>query len=267
MLEGLLNHRVVLQVTIFASLLLIFFILEMFFPRREFSYPKLIRRTSNLGLAFLNNVILHLIFPLMAVGVAHVVVLKGWGLFQWLAVPLGIQIIGGILLLDLIIYTQHIVFHRLPILWRLHRVHHADLELDVSSGIRFHPIEIIISMGIKMGAVLLLGVGPETVFIFEILLMATSLFNHSNLNFPVGFDKYLRFLLVTPDVHRVHHSILGDETNSNFGFNFPWWDRIFRTYRAQPRDGHQKMLIGIDLFRSPKWLYFHRLLIEPFVNN
>ena len=267
MTEWILTHKEGIHVGVFLTFLIIFLLCEYLFPRRPFHYSKRIRDISNLSLAFFNNLLLTLTFPVLAVGAGFLAVEKGWGLFQWLHWPAPLEFILGLLLLDLMIYGQHVVFHYFPPLWRLHRVHHADLDLDATTGIRFHPLEIVISMGLKIGFVLMLGTPPLTVFVFELLLMLLSIFNHSNLGIPTFLDRFLRLFIVTPDFHRVHHSIMNIETNSNFGFNFPWWDRLFQTYISQPKDGHQKMIIGINLFRSPKWLYFHRLLIEPFVNK
>jgi sterol desaturase/sphingolipid hydroxylase (fatty acid hydroxylase superfamily) len=166
--------------------------------------------------------------------------------------------------LDLAIYLQHVLFHAVPALWRLHRVHHADLEIDVTTGARFHPIEILLSMGIKLGVVAALGTPAAAVLIFEVLLNATSMFNHSNVRMPLWLDRVVRWVVVTPDMHRVHHSIVARETNSNFGFNLPWWDRLFGTYRAQPAAGHEAMIIGIDQFRDPAERRLDRMLTQPF---
>ena len=166
--------------------------------------------------------------------------------------------------LDLAIYLQHVLFHAVPALWRLHRMHHADLEFDVTTGARFHPIEILLSMGIKLGVVAALGAPAIAVLIFEVLLNATSMFNHSNVRMPVWIDRVLRWIVVTPDMHRVHHSIVARETNSNFGFNLPWWDRLFGTYRDQPAAGHEAMTIGIEQFREPAEQRLDRMLTQPF---
>ena len=167
------------------------------------------------------------------------------------------------ILLDLAIYGQHVIFHAVPVLWRLHRMHHADTEFDVTTGLRFHPLEIVLSMGIKFVVVVALGAPAVAVLIFEVVLNGTSLFNHGNVRMPAGVDRVLRWILVTPDMHRVHHSIHRDETDSNFGFNVPWWDRLFGTYRAQPRDGHDGMTIGIDRFRPPRDAWLDRMLLQP----
>ena len=168
------------------------------------------------------------------------------------------------ILLDLAIYLQHVLFHAVPVLWRLHRMHHADLEFDVSTGVRFHPIEILLSMGIKLGVVAALGTPAVAVLVFEVLLNATSMFNHGNVRLPARTDRVLRWIVVTPEMHRVHHSVVPRETNSNFGFNLPWWDRLFGTYRAQPAAGHEGMTIGIAQFRDPAELRLDRMLIQPF---
>jgi len=169
-----------------------------------------------------------------------------------------------VVLLDLAIYGQHVAFHAVPALWRLHRMHHADLEFDVTTGLRFHPGEILLSMAIKLVAVAALGAPPLAVLAFEIMLNATSLFNHGNVRLPLGLDRRLRLVVVTPDMHRVHHSMERQETDSNFGFNLPWWDHLFGTYRAQPVMGHARMMIGIDRFRHPRELWLHRMLLQPF---
>ena len=189
---------------------------------------------------------------------------RGFGLFNVIAVPAWIGVAASVVILDLAIYLQHVLFHAVPALWRLHRMHHADLEFDVSTGLRFHPIEILLSMLIKFAVVAALGAPALSVLIFEVLLNATSMFNHANVRIPLGIDRVLRWLVVTPDMHRVHHSILARETNSNFGFNLPWWDRLFGTYRAQPAAGHEAMTIGIEQFRDPRELWLDRMLAQPF---
>jgi sterol desaturase/sphingolipid hydroxylase (fatty acid hydroxylase superfamily) len=173
-------------------------------------------------------------------------------------------VVVSVIVLDLAIYLQHVLFHAVPALWRLHRMHHADLEFDVTTGLRFHPIEILLSMMIKLAVVAALGTPAVAVLIFEVLLNATSMFSHSNVRIPLGLDRVLRWFVVTPDMHRVHHSILSRETNSNFGFNVPWWDRLFGTYRPQPAAGHETMTIGIEQFRDPRELGLDRMLLQPF---
>ena len=180
------------------------------------------------------------------------------------ALPPWVEVFGAVLILDLAIYLQHLVYHAVPVLWRFHRMHHADIEFDVTTGIRFHPLSVLLSGFIKLGAVLAIGASPMAVLAFEVLLNATSLFNHSNLRIPPAVDRVLRLVVVTPDMHRVHHSSDSDEVNRNFGFNFPWWDRMFRTYRAQPALGHREMVVGLDGFRQLRELRLDRMLSQPF---
>lgn len=189
---------------------------------------------------------------------------RGWGLFNSASWPAWLEFLLALLTLDLAIYLQHRGFHFVPVLWRLHRMHHADLDVDVTTGARFHPVEILLSLGIKFVVIVALGASAASVLIFEILLNATSMFNHSNVRMPEALERVLRWLVVTPDMHRTHHSILRRETDSNFGFNFPWWDRIFRTYRHKPEAGHDRMILGIECFRDPKELRLDRMLAQPF---
>jgi sterol desaturase/sphingolipid hydroxylase (fatty acid hydroxylase superfamily) len=188
----------------------------------------------------------------------------GWGLFNVVALPAWIELVCALVLLDFAIYVQHRLFHYVPILWRLHRLHHADLDVDVTTGARFHPAEILLSLGIKFIVIVMLGTPPLAVLLFEIGLNATSMFNHSNVRVAPGIERVLRLLVVTPDMHRVHHSVVRRETDSNFGFNFPWWDRLFCTYRPQPEAGHESMTLGIEQFRDPRELRLDRLLTQPF---
>jgi sterol desaturase/sphingolipid hydroxylase (fatty acid hydroxylase superfamily) len=236
---------------------------ELAAPRRREEIPRLLRWTNNFGLVVLDTLVVRLIFPVVAVGLAVLAEENGWGLFNVFDVPEWIAFILSFLALDLAIYLQHVMFHAVPALWRLHRMHHADLEFDVSTGVRFHPVEILLSMAIKLVVVAALGPPALAVLVFEVLLNATSLFNHSNIRIPAGVDRVLRWLVVTPDMHRVHHSIRVHETNSNFGFNLPWWDRLLGTYRAQPQDGHEAMTIGIEQFRTRRDLWLDRMLLQP----
>lgn len=223
---------------------------EVVAPRRALTLAKFARWIANLELVVINTVLLRLLFPAATVGMALFAQAQGWGIFNTFAAPGWLVVILCVLMLDFVIWLQHVMFHAIPLLWRLHRVHHADLDFDVTTGLRFHPLEILLSMLIKFAAIVVLGPPVLAVIAFEVLLNATSMFNHSNVRLPRGLDRVLRWLLVTPDMHRVHHSIEADETNSNFGFNLPWWDRLFGTYRAQPRAGHDGMTIGISTFRS-----------------
>ena len=233
-------------------------------PRRRIEIPRLVRWSNNLGLVALDTLLVRLTFPVVAVGLAIIAKENGWGLLNQFSIPVWIATILAILAFDLAIYLQHVLFHAVPALWRLHRVHHADIEFDVTTGVRFHPLEILISMAIKLLFVLALGPSAIAVLVFEILLNGTSLFNHSNAYLPFRLDAVLRLVIVTPDMHRVHHSIKPSETNSNFGFSFPWWDRILGTYLAQPSAGHAGMTIGIEQFRTGRDLWIDRLLFQPF---
>jgi sterol desaturase/sphingolipid hydroxylase (fatty acid hydroxylase superfamily) len=237
---------------------------EAVVPRHQRSYSRTRRWPSNLAIVTLNTAFVRIPLPATAVSLALVGAKRGWGLFNNLPLPGWTVIIGSVVLLDLAIYLQHVMFHAVPVLRRLHRMHHTDLDFDVTTGARFHPVEIILSMLIKFGAVAALGASAAGVLIFEMLLNATSMFNHGNVRIPVGLDRYLRWLVVTPDMHRVHHSIVVGETNSNFGFNLPWWDRLLGTYRDQPVAGHDGMTIGIEQFREARELWLDRMLLQPF---
>jgi sterol desaturase/sphingolipid hydroxylase (fatty acid hydroxylase superfamily) len=234
-------------------------------PRRSQAIGRWVRWPSNLGILVVDAIILRLLFPAAALGAALGGEERGWGLLNSLPLPPWIAVIVAVIVLDLAIYLQHVLFHAVPALWRLHRMHHADLEFDVTTGVRFHPVEIVLSMMIKLGVVLALGAPALAVLIFEVLLNATSMFNHGNVLLPQPIDRFLRNIVVTPEMHRVHHSIAPAETNSNFGFNLPWWDRLFGTYRAQPAAGHVRMTIGIDLFRRVEDLRLDRMLIQPLI--
>jgi sterol desaturase/sphingolipid hydroxylase (fatty acid hydroxylase superfamily) len=208
--------------------------------------------------------LVRLLFPAAAVGAAIVAQERGWGLFNLLSLPAWLEIAAAVILLDLLIYGQHVLFHAVPTLWRVHRVHHADLEFDVTTGLRFHPVEIVLSMTIKIAAVMLLGAAALAVLIFEVLLNATSMWSHANIRLPLGLDRAVRRLIVTPDMHRTHHSVVPRETHSNFGFNLACWDRLFGTYRAEPEAGHEGMIIGLPQYRSARQLTFVRMLLQPF---
>jgi sterol desaturase/sphingolipid hydroxylase (fatty acid hydroxylase superfamily) len=241
---------------------------ELAAPRRHLTQPKGGRWGNNIGLVVFNTVLLRLVFPAAAVGMALFAREQGWGVLNYFEVPYVLAVVGAVLVLDFFIWLQHVMVHAVPALWRLHRVHHADLDFDVTTGARFHPIEILLSMGIKFAVIAVLGPPVLAVILFEILLNATSMFNHSNVRIPVGIDRVLRLFVVTPDMHRVHHSIEDDETNSNFGFNLPWWDRLFGTYRDQPRGGHEGMTIGIRTFREGKSCSrLTGMLVMPFVGK
>ncbi|MBE9567649.1 MAG: sterol desaturase family protein [Proteobacteria bacterium] len=266
--EFIMNNEVTIRLSFFLGIFAVMAIWEFIAPRRALTVSKVVRWSNNLGLVFLNSFILRLLFPAAAVGMAAFASEQGWGFFNYYEVPTTIAIIASVVIMDFIIYLQHVMVHAVPVLWRLHRVHHADLDYDVTTGARFHPIEIILSMLIKFATILLLGPPVVAVVIFEVMLNATAMFNHSNVRLNLTLDKFLRLILVTPDMHRVHHSIEDDETNSNFGFSLPWWDRLFGTYRDQPRGGHENMTIGIRSFREPKMAsWISGMLIMPFIGK
>jgi sterol desaturase/sphingolipid hydroxylase (fatty acid hydroxylase superfamily) len=257
-------HEPYIRLGVFGGVFLIMAIWELVAPRRQQAIDHRVRWPSNLGIAVLDTLLVRVIFPTTAVGLALVADARGWDLFHLIALPTWMAIVASVVLLDLAIYLQHVLFHAVPALWRLHRMHHADLAFDVTTGFRFHPIEILLSMLIKLAAVAALGAPALAVLVFEVLLNATSMFNHANVLIPQKLDHVLRWIVVTPDMHRVHHSIRSSETNSNFGFNLPWWDRLFGTYRPQPSAGQERMTIGIEQFRDPRELRLDRMLVQPF---
>lgn len=262
--DFILAHEPAIRLGAFLGVLLAMAAWEAAAPRRPRAVPRWVRWPSNLGLVVLNTVVLRLTLPAAAVGVAVLGAQRGWGLLNNVVLPEWGQIAIALLVLDLAIYLQHVMFHAVPALWRLHRMHHADLDFDVTTGARFHPIEILLSMGLKLAVVVALGAPPVAVLIFEVMLNATAMFNHGNVGLPGWLDRVLRWIVVTPDMHRVHHSVIPRETNSNFGFNLPWWDRLLGTYRAQPVAGHEGMTIGLDQFRDPGQLRLDKMLIQPF---
>jgi sterol desaturase/sphingolipid hydroxylase (fatty acid hydroxylase superfamily) len=255
----------IIRLSCFLGVLVLMALWEVLTPRRPQAIGRLLRWPNNLGLVVLDTLVVRLLFPLAGVGMAFLAQSKGWGLFNAVPLPAWLAAPAAVILLDLTIYGQHVVFHAVPVLWRLHRMHHTDLEFDVTTGLRFHPGEILLSMAIKLAAVAALGAPPIAVLVFEVMLNATSMFNHGNVRLPLSLDRMLRLIVVTPDMHRVHHSIERRETNSNFGFNLPWWDRMFGTYRAQPAAEHETMTIGLDSFRDPAQLRLDRMLVQPFI--
>ena len=266
--EFIMNHEVSLRLGFFFGIFGVMAIWEIVAPRRTLMVSKTIRWTNNLGIVLLNTMLLRLLFPAAAVGMAVFAENNGWGLFNYLSAPFWLAVIVSVIAMDFVIYLQHVLVHAVPALWRLHRVHHADLDYDVTTGARFHPIEIILSMLLKFATIVVLGPPIVAVVIFEILLNATAMFNHSNVKIPRYIDRLLRWLVVTPDMHRVHHSVEDDEANSNFGFNLPWWDRLFGTYRDQPRGGHEAMTIGIHKYRKPKQVsWLPGMLALPFAGR
>lgn len=237
---------------------------ELMAPRRALTAGRWRRWPNNLGILMVDILAVRILVPTAAVGAALYAAGNGLGLINQLHLRLSVAALLGFLTLDLVIYGQHVLFHKVPWLWRLHRMHHADLDIDVTTGLRFHPIEILISLAIKVATILAFGIPVVAVVLFEVVLNVTSMFNHSNLGMSARVDRALRLVLVTPDMHRVHHSILRHETDSNYGFNLPWWDRLFGTYRPQPEAGHSGMTIGLPSFRDPAELRIDRLLTQPF---
>jgi sterol desaturase/sphingolipid hydroxylase (fatty acid hydroxylase superfamily) len=263
-----LEREAVLRLSCFAAVFVVMCLWEIASPRRVLSVSKLQRWTHNLGLLLLNSLVLRVLFPAAAVGIAYTAAASGWGLFNRVDLPYWLEVLVAVLLLDLAIYLQHLMMHRVPLLWRLHRVHHADLDIDMTTGSRFHTLEIIVSMLIKWAVIFLLGPALLAVLIFETLLNGMAVFNHANVRLPGTMDRLLRLLLITPDVHRVHHSILRHETNSNYGFNLSIWDRAFGTYIDQPEKGHSAMTIGIPEFRDPRQVdRLYGMLTLPFVGK
>ena len=261
-------NEVPIRLGFFFGIFALMAIWEILAPKRALTVSKAVRWANNLGLVFFNSFILRLVFPAAAVGVAAFAAENGWGLLNYYSLPAMVAVVVSIIAMDFVIYLQHVMVHAVPALWRLHRVHHADLDYDVTTGARFHTLEIILSMMIKFATIIVLGPPVVAVVIFEVVLNATAMFNHANVSLPKGLDRVLRWFLVTPDMHRVHHSVEDDEANSNFGFSLPWWDRLFGTYRDQPRGGHEGMTIGIHTFRTMKQVsWLPGMLALPFVGK
>ena len=260
----MLSYEIPIRLAAFAGVLVLMAAWELLAPRRHQAAERPLRWSSNLGIVLLDTVLVRILVPTTAVGVAFLAEARGWGVFHAFPVPAWLAVLTGVILLDLAIYLQHVLFHAVPALWRLHMVHHADLDFDVTTGVRFHPIEILLSMLIKLAVVAALGAPALAVLLFEVLLNATSMFSHGNVRLSRRLDGILRWIVVTPDMHRVHHSVEARETNSNFGFNLPWWDRMFGTYRAQPAAGHAAMTVGIEQFRDRSELRLDRMLLQPF---
>ena len=267
MTDFIANHEGMIRLAFFVGIFAAVAIAELAAPRRALTTSKVSRWFANIGIVVMNTVLLRLIVPASAVGISVWVQQQGWGLFNQVEIPYWLKVVLSAMLLDFVIYLQHVMFHAVPLLWRFHMMHHADMDFDVTTGTRFHPIEIFISMGIKFAAIMLLGAPALGVIIFEILLNGTAMFNHGNFFVPLGVDRNLRLFVVTPDMHRVHHSVFPTEANSNFGFNLPWWDRLMGTYRAQPTRGHDGMTIGLNQFRDPAGLTLPRLLVLPFTGK
>lgn len=266
--EWILRNEMLLRLGFFLGVFSLMAFWEGAVPRRRLAFVKSRRWFGNLTLALLNSVLLRIVFPSTAVGMARFAGAHDWGLLNNVELPYPLAVGASLLVLDLAIYLQHVLFHAVPALWRLHRVHHADLDFDVTTGSRFHPLEMLLSMGIKLAVVAAVGPPVLAALAFEVLLNATSLFNHGNVRLPLALDRALRWWVVTPDMHRVHHSVASLEANSNFGFNLPWWDRLLGTYRDQPERGHEQMTIGVKNFQDPRLVSFPWwMLVLPFMGS
>ena len=261
------NADVLIRLSAFVGVLGLMAFWEMRMPRRPLATARKRRWSANLAVVVLNSIILRLLFAAGAVGAAVLAADRNWGVLNHVNWPLWFEIVSVVALLDLVLYLQHVMFHAVPLFWRFHMMHHADLDCDVTTGVRFHPVEVVMSMAIKLAVVVSLGAAPAAVLAFEVLLNATSMFNHGNVWIPSAVDRVLRWILVTPDMHRIHHSILPRETNSNYGFNLSWWDRLLGTYREEPVHGQTGMTIGLEEFRDPRRLTLAGILALPFVGG
>ena len=261
------STEITIRLGFFLGIFVLVAVCEILAPRRALTTSKSGRWFANLVIIGLNPLSVRLFFPVLPVAMALLATERHWGLLNNVDLPYWIEVAMGVVALDFSIYLQHVLHHAIPALWRLHMVHHADLDYDLTTGLRFHPMEIVISMGIKLMMVVALGPPALAVLIFEVALNATSMFNHSNIHIPITVDRILRRFVVTPDMHRVHHSVIIRETNSNYGFNLPWWDRLLGTYKDQPAMGHTDMVIGLAQFRDPQKLSLPRLLILPFTGD
>ena len=261
------DSEAAIRLLVFIFALILLAVLEHFFPRRPLKHSKVQRWLNNFGISAFNTLVTRLLIPIAAVGAAIFAAEQNLGLLNLINLPGWLGIVAFLLVFDLTIYFQHRLFHAIPVLWRLHRMHHTDMDYDVSTGNRFHPLSILISSAIKLALVFVMGPLPVAVIAAEVLLNATSMFNHSNLKIGLGLEKVLRYFVVTPDMHRVHHSSNPAEHSNNFGFNFPWWDKFFGSYKDQPELGHEKMEIGIRGFSSTDSIGLGKLLLQPLKND
>jgi sterol desaturase/sphingolipid hydroxylase (fatty acid hydroxylase superfamily) len=261
----ILGYETAVRLSCFGGVLLLMALWEALAPRRRPTVGRPLRWFSNLGLLALDALAVRFLVPFGAVGAALFAQQRGWGLFNNVALPDWLAVVLSVAALDFAVYLQHVLFHAVPVLWRLHMVHHADLDFDATTGVRFHPGEILLSLGIKMGTVVLLGAPASAVLLFQVLLNATSVFNHGNVRLPGWLDRVLRLVVVTPEMHRVHHSVVPRETNSNFGFNLPWWDYLLGTYRSRPAADHEAITIGLAQLRDLRVEWLHWMLALPFV--
>lgn len=241
-----------IRLLVFASVLIVMASLEALWPRKERAMVRTARWFNNLSLSVLNSVVIKVLGPITAIAVATYAVNNGYGLMNLLpwVLPLWVEVLIGFVILDFLIYVQHVLSHKVPMLWRFHKVHHADRDIDVTTGIRFHPVEALFSMIYKCTFILILGPLPLAVFLFEVVLNGSAMFNHANVRLPRWLDSALRLVIVTPDSHRVHHSVIQKETDSNYGFFLSAWDRLFKTYIPQPKLGHDNMVIGLSEYQT-----------------
>ncbi|MEL6875409.1 MAG: sterol desaturase family protein [Pseudomonadota bacterium] len=263
-MEFLAPYENIVRLGVFAGVFVLMALLETVLPRKLRVQPRGARWLTNLGLVVTGTVLLRISMPILAIGMALVAAQNGWGLLAMVELPLWSEVVIAFLLLDLLIYAQHVAFHKVPLFWRFHKIHHADRDLDVTSGVRFHPVEAVLSMLWKLLCIVAIGPAAIAVFLFEVILNAASLFHHANLRLPLEADRILRWIMVTPDMHRVHHSVRRSETDSNFSFFLTIWDRLFKTYVAQPKDGHEGMTIGLDEYQSDQPSGLGWSLVEPF---
>jgi sterol desaturase/sphingolipid hydroxylase (fatty acid hydroxylase superfamily) len=261
------EHEITIRLISFVLIFILLALWEIRAPRRTLTTSKKWRWFNNLSIIAINPVLLRLVFPVLAIGMAQTAQANGWGLLNHFGTPSVIAMVVGIVAVDLVIYLQHVMFHAVPTFWRLHMVHHADLDCDLTTGLRFHPVEMVLSMILKITIIVALGPPVISVLAFEIILNGVAMFNHGNIKLPPSVDRFLRFCLVTPDMHRVHHSVIIRETNSNYGFNLSIWDRLFGTYLAQPSKGHEDMIIGLPQFRDHRRLTLPWLLILLFIGD
>ncbi|MBI4400829.1 MAG: sterol desaturase family protein [Nitrospirae bacterium] len=259
------NADALIRLSAFVGILGVMASWEIMSPRRRLTTSKSRRWAANLSVVVLNTLVVRMLFASGAVGTALLAADQGWGLLNRLSLPAWFEGLLAVVTLDFVLYLQHVMFHAVPAFWRFHMMHHADLDCDVTTGARFHPIEVMLSTVIKLAVVVVIGPAPAAVLCFEVLLNATSMFNHGNVWMPPAADRFLRWVVVTPDMHRVHHSILPRETNTNFGFNLPWWDRLLGTYRGEPAHGQEGMALGLEQFRDPARLTLVGMLVLPFV--
>jgi sterol desaturase/sphingolipid hydroxylase (fatty acid hydroxylase superfamily) len=260
----LIGNEPAIRLGIFVSAFVLVALWELFAPRRVLEIPRRVRWVNNLGLAAVNIFVVRVLFPSAVVSMAILANERGAGLLNAFPVPYPLAMILSLLALDLMMYLMHLMFHAVPALWRVHRVHHADVDFDVTTGVRFHPIQVVLMIPLKFAVVFVLGPPVLAVLVFEAMFNVFLAFSHSNIRIPAAVDRVLRWFVVTPDVHRLHHSVDATETNSNFGLAFTWWDRLFGTYRAEPAAGREGMTIGVDQFRARRDSWLDRLLLQPF---